>query len=151
MATNASSLVAEAKIWAGHYGRFPNGEAGAVLSVPLRMRAAWDAGDAAALADIFTANGSMLVDDRQLLGPEEIRTYHQRAFAEEYAGTRRTDEPIEIKFLAPDIAFAVTRGGVLAEGQKELAETAVVCASWVVAKQGGEWKLVSHQTSPVKG
>lgn len=151
MTANAAALVTEAKKWAGYYGKFPNGEEGAVLSVPLRVRAAWNAGDADALADIFTDNGSMLVGDTQLRGPDEIRAYLEQAFAGEYAGSTRTEEPIDVKFLAPDIAFAVTKGGVLAEGQEELAEIAIVCASWVIVKQGREWKLVSHQTSPVKG
>lgn len=151
MGSEASSLVAGAKQWAGYYGKYPNGEEGAVLSVPLRLRAAWDAGDADALAAIFADNGSMLVADSQLQGPEEIREYHRTAFAGELAGTTRTEEPIEITFLAPDIAFAVTKGGVVAKGAQQIEAADVVCGSWVVAKKGGEWLLVSHQTSPVKG
>lgn len=151
MTANAASLVDRAKQWAGYYGRFPNGEEGAVLSVPLRLRAAWDAGDADALASVFTDNGSMLVGDEQLRGREEIRTYLTRAFADEFRGTRVSEEPVLVKFVAPDVAFAVTRGGLLAEGEDELPDTSVVCASWVVVKQRGEWTLVSHQISPVKG
>lgn len=151
MGNDASSLVAKAKEWASFYGKYPNGEEGAVLSVPLRLRAAWDAGDADALAGIFTEDGSMLVDDTQLQGSDEIRDYHRRAFAEGLAGTKRTEEPIEITFLTQEIAFAVTKGGVIARGAHAIANEDVVCGSWVIAKRDGEWRLVSHQTSPIKG
>jgi uncharacterized protein (TIGR02246 family) len=149
--SKAASLVAQAKQWAGYYGRFPNGEQGAVYTVPLRLRGAWDAGDADALADLFTEDGSMLVGDDQLLSREEIRSYLKESFAKQHKGSRLTDEPVEIKFLAEGVALAITKGGVLAEGQSELTPEQEVRATWVVRKQDGDWKLVSHQTSPIKG
>ena len=73
MSGKASSLVAGAKQWASLYGDYANGKEGAVLTVPLRLRAAWESNDADALADVFIENGSMLIGDEQLKGREEIR------------------------------------------------------------------------------
>lgn len=50
MSTEGASLVAGAKQWASYYGDFPNGVEGAVLTAPLRCRAAWDANDAEGFA-----------------------------------------------------------------------------------------------------
>jgi len=75
MSSDAAKLVAQAKEWAGHYGKYSNGVEGAVLTVPLRIRAAWDRNDADAFADVFTDEGSMLVGDNQLTSRDQIRSY----------------------------------------------------------------------------
>lgn len=151
MPGKASSLVSKAKKWASYYGRFPNGEEGAVLSVPLRVRAAWENNDADALADVFTENGSLLMGDEQLRGREEIRSYMAKAFSGEYRGVRVVEEPIEIKFLSGDVAMAISEGGTLAPGETEPAPEREMRTTWVIVKQNGEWRLLSHQGSPVKG
>jgi uncharacterized protein (TIGR02246 family) len=151
MTEKAASLVAQAKQWAGYYGEFANGEEGAVYTAPLRLRAAWDDGDAAAIAGLFTDNGSMLVGDEQLHGPEQIRGYLSESFTKQHKGTKFIDEPVQIKFLAPGVAFVVTRGGLVPEGQEGLGADDEVRATWVARKEAGNWKLVSYQTSPIKG
>ncbi|MEC3975174.1 SgcJ/EcaC family oxidoreductase [Amycolatopsis sp. H20-H5] len=151
MSGKASTLVAQAKQWATYYGDYPNGAEGAVLSVPLRIRGEWERNDADALAAIFTENGSMLVGDVQLHGREEIRAYLAEAFAGGYGGSRLTEETNEIRFLTDDVALAITQGGILRKGADELSPDEVVRAMYVIVKQEGEWKLASHQTSPIKG
>lgn len=151
MTSNAAKLVAQAKQWAGYYGDYSNGEEGAVLTVPLRLRAAWDAGDADALADLFTEDGSMLIGDEQLRGREAIRAYLSERFPSEFQGTRIHDEPVRIKFLTEGVALAVTKGGRFAAGATEIAPADENRATWVVRKEDGDYKLVSHQTSPIRG
>lgn len=150
MPGKASSLVAQAKVWASHYGKFTLGEEGAVLSVPLRIRGAWENQDADAFADVFVENGSMLVGDQQLKSREEIREYMRAALAGPYKGARLTEEPLEIKLLTPTVAIAVTQGGLIPGGETELSPEAEVRALWVIVKQDGDWQLASHQTSPIK-
>jgi uncharacterized protein (TIGR02246 family) len=151
MPSKASALVAQAKQWATYYGDYSNGEEGAVLTVPLRIRAAWERNDADAFAEIFVDNGSMLVGDEQLRGRDEIRKYMAAAFEGPYKGGRLTEEPLEIKLLAPDVAVAITQGGVLYEGDTEVPPGRQVRTMWVVTKKDGDWRLVSHQSSPLKG
>lgn len=148
--SNASKLVAGAKQWASYYGDFPNGEEGAVLTVPLRVRGEWERNDADAIADVFTENGSMLVGDTQLKGREEIRSYLKEAFAGGWKGSKWIEEPTEIKKLTDDVGIAITTGGLLPAGQDELGPGDKVRAVYIVHRQDGEWKLVSHQTSPIK-
>lgn len=151
MTSKASDLVAKAKQWAGYYGDFPNGEEGAVFTVPLRLRAAWDAGDADALADLFTDDGSMLIGDEQLRGREAIRAYLTEQFAGAYRGSRVSDEPVQCKFLADGVALAITKGGIINAGDTEIAPENENRATWVVRKEAGDYRLVSHQTSPIRG
>lgn len=151
MSSKAASLVDHAKQWAGNYGAFPNGVEGAVLSAPLRVRAAWDDNDADALADLFTDNGSMLFGDEQLKGREQIRGYLTDLFQGPYKGTRLTEKPLDIRLLTEDVALAVTEGGIVLEDETELAPERESRTMWVLVRHGGEWKVASHQNSPTRG
>ncbi len=151
MSEKASSLVAQAKQWATYYGKFTQGEESSALTAPLRARAAWDANDADAFAGVFTENGSILVDDEQLSDPGAIRDFFAEAFAGDLRGTRLLVEPIEIKVLEPGVAVVITDGGVLYGDETEVPQERVVRGTWVTKQTDGEWRLVSQQTSPVKG
>ena len=151
MTTKAAALVQGAKQWASYYGDYANGAEGAVLTAVLRVRAAWDANDADALADMFAENGSMLVGDVQYTDREAIRSYAQEAFQGAAKGSRLTEEPLEIRLLTDCVAVAVTQGGVVRDGSDTLAPADEVRALWVAVKRDGDWRIASHQTSPVKG
>ncbi|WP_304454020.1 SgcJ/EcaC family oxidoreductase [Nocardiopsis sp. YSL2] len=151
MTDQAASLVAQAKEWAGRYGAYPNGPEGAALTVPLRAHAAWEANDADALAELFADNGSELIGDTQLKGREEIRSYMAEGFAGPYRGMRAQGEPLKVELLTDDVALAVTEGGYVREGQSSVAPQDELRALWVMVRRDGDWKLLVHQTSPLKG
>lgn len=151
MPSKAAQLVAQAKEWASQYGPYANGPEGAVLTVPLRVKAAWNNNDADAIAALFTDNGSMLVGDDQLKGREEIRSYLTTAFQGPFQATQLAEEPLEIRFLTPTVAFAVTQGGLLFDGESKVAPEREVRTTWIITKQDGDWRLVSHQSSPIRG
>jgi uncharacterized protein (TIGR02246 family) len=151
MPGKASELVAGAKKWAANYGDFPNGEEGAVLTVPLRIRGAWERNDAELFAGVFTDNGSMLVGDQQLDSREAVLEYMTEAFKGTYAGARLEETPVVIRKLSDTVAFAVTKGGLVLDGETEVAPERQVRATWVIVKEDGDWKLLSHQTSPIAG
>jgi uncharacterized protein (TIGR02246 family) len=151
MTDRAASLVQSAKQWATYYGGYPNGEEGAAFTAALRIRAAWDANDADAFADMFVEDGSMLVGDRQLMDREEIRTYMAAAFSGGYRGTKLAEEPIEIRLLTDSVALAVTDGGIVPDGADAVAPTDLVRGTWIIRKADGDWRIVSRQTSPIKG
>jgi uncharacterized protein (TIGR02246 family) len=151
MSTQASKLVAQAKQWATYYGDFTTGDEAAAYTSPLRARAAWDAGDADALAAEFVENGSWLAGDEQLNGRDRIREYWAEGLAGPYQGSRLTERPIDIKLVTEDVALVVTDGGFLYAGETELPEEREVRATWVVVKKDGDWRLASYQSSPIKG
>lgn len=151
MPGKASELVAGAKKWAANYGDFPNGEEGAVLTVPLRIRGAWERNDADLFAGVFTDNGSMLVGDQQLDSREAVLEYMKEAFEGTYAGARLEETPVVIRKLSDTVAFAVTKGGLVLKGETDVAPERQVRATWVIVKEDGDWKLLSHQTSPIAG
>ncbi|OLB81268.1 MAG: DUF4440 domain-containing protein [Actinobacteria bacterium 13_2_20CM_2_71_6] len=151
MSSDAAKLVAQAKEWAGHYGKYSNGVEGAVLTVPLRIRAAWDRNDADAFADVFTDEGSMLVGDNQLTSRDQIRSYMTGAFAGPFQGSRLVDEPVDIRLLTDHVALAVTEGGVVYAGETEPSPDRMARSTWVASRRGGDWRLVSYQSSPVTG
>jgi len=151
MSTDSANLVAQAKAWAGNYGKYSNGVEGAVLTAPLRARAAWDRNDADAFAATFTDEGSMLAGDNQLTSPAQIRSYLADAFAGPLKGSRLLDKPIEIRMLTDDVALALTEGGVAYAGETEPPADRLSRSTWVVARRDGDWRLVSYQSSPVTG
>jgi uncharacterized protein (TIGR02246 family) len=149
MSDKAASLVAQAKQWASYYGNYPNGTEGAVLTVPLRIRAAWERNDADAFAEVFIDNGSLLVGDEQLRGREEIRSYMAEAFGGTYRGTSISEEPVEIQMLTDDTAIAITQGGICQVGESAVDPAGEYRAMWVIVQQHGDWRLAARQTSPI--
>jgi uncharacterized protein (TIGR02246 family) len=151
METNASSLVAQAKEWATNYGDFPNGLEGTILTATLRVRGGWERNDADIIADAFTDNGSMLLGDEQLKGREAIRSYLADAFSAGFQGTKIHDDPAEIKVLGENVGLVISKGGLLSSGETSVPPDRENRNTWVVVKQQGEWRLLSYQSSPIKG
>ena len=91
---------------------FPN----AVETFLERFRRAWDAGDAAAYAALFTANASYVIFlGEAMVGREEIARNHADVFAHWQKGTRMAVKAISIQPLGADIGTFVTVGGIATE------------------------------------
>jgi uncharacterized protein (TIGR02246 family) len=153
VATTASQALAEAGVEEdfAFYRSFTSEAERAVLSVPQLIKAAWAANDADFFADIFTENGSLLMQDDQLTSREEIRAYMAAGFAGRYRGAQVDGWPLAVRFLANDVAMAVTQGGIILAGETEIAPERAIRAVWVIVAEGGRWKLLSHQSSPITG
>lgn len=149
----ASRLLADAGVEEDFdfYRRFTSETEKAVLTVPQLIKAGWKKNDGDFFADIFVENGSLLMQDEQLTSREQIRTFMTAGFAGKYKGAQVDGWPLEVKFLADDVAFVVTQGGIILAGETEIHPTREIRAVWIIVRRGDVWKLMSHQSSPVKG
>ena len=84
-----------------------------VLAALDRIRAAWDAGDASALAAEFTVDATYVIFvglyDR---GREAIRRSHVPVFEKWQRGSRMSMRVLDARFPAPDVAIVLTEGGI---------------------------------------
>ncbi|GAA3233908.1 SgcJ/EcaC family oxidoreductase [Dactylosporangium siamense] len=120
----------------------------AVAAVPQRVVTAWAAQDADAFADVFTADGTMILPGQYLKGRDDINAFMSKAFAGPYLGTRVTGEPLDLR-VRDNLAVIVTYGGVLASGDTEVSDAQAIRATWVVVKEDdGQWRLAAYQNSP---
>jgi uncharacterized protein (TIGR02246 family) len=120
----------------------------AVAAVPGRIVAAWTANDAGAFADVFTEDGTMLLPGEYQKGRDGIRSFMAAGFEGPYKGTQVTGAPIDLVFLAADVAAVITYGGVLAPGEDTIPDDRAIRATWVVVKRDGEWQLAVYQNCP---
>lgn len=124
------------------------GDHSAVFAVPERIIKAWANNDADMFAETFTEDGSLILPGVHLTSREEIRAYMTAAYAGPFRGTRVFGEPIGVKYLGDTAAIVVTRGGVLAPGDEEVAPERAIRATWVLSKQDKEWLITSYQNTP---
>jgi len=126
------------------------GNAAALREVPQRIVSAWADNDAKAFADAFAEDASLILpNDIYLSGREEIRSFMAKGFAGPYKGTKVFGIPISARQYGNDVIVIVTRGGVIAAGESELAAENAIRATWVMARQGQDWLIVAYQNTPI--
>ncbi|MGA4844403.1 SgcJ/EcaC family oxidoreductase [Streptomyces sp. G45] len=120
----------------------------AVAAVPGRIVAAWADHDDAAFAQVFTPDGTMILPGVFKKGQDDIRAFMAESFAGPFKGTRVTGDPLHLTFLSDSCALLITRGGVLAPGESEVAPERAIRATWTVVKDQGTWHLAAYQNTP---
>lgn len=132
------------------YGPFTTEAAKAVLTVPMRIMAAWAANDPDAFAGVFTENGSLLMQDTQLTDSEQIRAYMAAGFDGPLRDARVTGWPLSVEYLSADVALVVTQGGIILAGDPGLLPEREIRAVWLIVARDRQWQLLSHQSCPAR-
>ncbi|TDD35517.1 SgcJ/EcaC family oxidoreductase [Actinomadura sp. KC06] len=122
----------------------------AAAALPQRMIAAWAANDASAFADLFTEDATMVLPgDVFKKGRGEIHAFMTAGYAGDFKGTTVVGKPLDVRFAGADTAILITQGGVVAAGENELRREREIRATWVLARQGGDWLISAYHNSPV--
>lgn len=151
---DASEILAAAGVEEdrSYYREFTSHDERAVLTVAMRIQAAWESNDADVFAEVFHPNGSLLMQDTQLTSRDEIRSYMRAGFEGPYRGARVTGWPLTTQFLDSNVAVVVTEGGIILAGEDEPAPERKIRATWIIVKDAdNKLSLFSHQSSPLQG
>lgn len=119
-----------------------------IAAVPQRMMQLWAAHNADAFADLFTADGVLVLPGAVQVGHDNIREFMEQAYATTYAGTTVTGSPIEIRPLGEGAVVLVTEGGVIPAGASAVPLENEIRASWVLTRRDDGWKIATYQNGP---
>lgn len=120
-----------------------------------RLNAAWNSGDAAAYADQFSEDATYIAYNGSILhGRSQIEHTHRYLFDGPLKGSRLGDDtssapdPIEsVRFVRPDIAMVVIRGGVREEGQDVVTAGRASVVSLTLIIDGERWLIAAFQNT----
>jgi uncharacterized protein (TIGR02246 family) len=122
----------------------------AVRAVPAMVVEAWARGDGEGVAAAFTEDVDFIAGDGRLVqGREAVVPYFQEQFDGWLAGSRSVADVINVRFLREDLAVVHTLGGIMFPGETEIQPDWVGIQTWVVVKEGGEWRATAYQNSRV--
>lgn len=124
----------------------------AINDVGQRLAQAWAAGDATAYGAAFTEDADYVVfNGVHLAGREAIVQGHRWLFEGPLKGSRiggsKASSAPSLRFLCPEVAVAVTEGGVLAATQDKPPQDRESVQTTVFAKKDGEWLIASFQNT----
>ena len=120
----------------------------AIATLTQKVIAAWAYQDAAAFANVFTEDGTLIVAGVYKKGRAEIELYMKEAFAGTWKDTQVTGKPLDLRFLNAETAILLTQGGVLYPGETEVNVNTAIRASWTAVKRDGQWVLAAYQNTP---
>jgi uncharacterized protein (TIGR02246 family) len=117
----------------------------AVLQLTQTMRDAWNRGDAAGYASLFTDDASFVAwNGEHGHGRQAIEDAHRPLLAGPLAGSRMTLTPGAPRFVRTDVAILLATGAVALAGQP--ADHGSV-QTFVLAKGDGRWWITAfHNT-----
>jgi uncharacterized protein (TIGR02246 family) len=112
--------------------------------------------DGAAVAELFTENGSFVVGDGTVLdGRSEIVAYFERLLdSTDRSGTSLKGVRSTVHFdhewqIAPDVVVVRTRGGLIFPGERDVAPERQAVQTWVVTRRGETWLAAAYQNTRV--
>jgi uncharacterized protein (TIGR02246 family) len=129
----------------------------AVRNIIQEEIAAWNAGDAAAFARHFAADGTFTnIRGQFFTGREAFMERHDFIFKGIYRGTTMKQDVVSLKFVRPDVTVVETLTAVI--GIQKLPPGMSADAKGrlrsrllqVMVKDGGEWKIAAFHNTDVR-
>ncbi len=127
----------------------------AILELSRALQDAWNRGDAAGYASLFTHDTDFVAwTGAHGRGRQAIEDGHRRLFAGPLAGSRMAlaDEgaatpPASLRFVRPDVAIMVATGVVTPAGQSTAGPDHQSVQTFVLIRDGGRWRVAAfHNT-----
>lgn len=123
----------------------------AIEGIVREVEAGWNSGDGGRFAAPFGEEADyVIVNGMFIKGKGAIAGGHQAIFDTIYIGSRNDFELEGLRFLTRDVAVARVRahlkfaqGGVEKEGHAR--------STWVLVKDGGEWRVEAFHNTPIVG
>jgi uncharacterized protein (TIGR02246 family) len=120
----------------------------AIKELLIRVVAAWDAGDAVALAGLYTCDASVVPDGSVIDGRDELAELMAAGFAGPLRGTRLVEELEHLRFATADVAIVNSAGGILLPGENTVRPAGRLRATWVLTRAGDGWLVDACHSCP---
>jgi uncharacterized protein (TIGR02246 family) len=126
-----------------------------IMDIVDAAMAAWSAKDASAYAALYSADLVMINPLGAVLnGRAAFEATHVFLFNNPFAGSTMTIDVTGINFLTGTIALVyqdvtLTGYAFLPPGLPEQNDAVNIRVTWVVAKRGGTWEIISQQMTPI--
>ncbi|MEV7094169.1 SgcJ/EcaC family oxidoreductase [Amycolatopsis sp. NPDC051045] len=118
-----------------------------------RLADAWNSGDAAAYARLFTEDADYVTYfGLNFPGRDAIESAHRALFEGPLKGSKLTGQlgaSAKVRFVRPDVAVVVVGGGSSLTGADTTDEGRESTVSFVLVREGGEWLITAFQNTRV--
>jgi uncharacterized protein (TIGR02246 family) len=110
----------------------------------------WNRGSGEAFAAPFAEDADFIAfDGSRSRGRRQIAASHQDLFDRWLKGTRLVGS-VEVRFLTPDVALVIGRGGTIMRGKSQPAPERDSIQTLVAVRQGGQWRFAAFQNTRVR-
>jgi uncharacterized protein (TIGR02246 family) len=128
----------------------------AILKLGRTLQDAWNRGDAAGYASLFTDDADFVAWNGSYgRGRQAIEDGHRRLFDGPLAGSRmilvddgaESAPPLSLRFVRPDVAIMVTSSAVTPADQSAASPDHQSVQTFVLTKNGDRWRVAAfHNT-----
>ena len=128
----------------------------AILELGQALQDAWNRGDAAGYASLFTDDADFVAWNGSYgRGRQAIEDGHRRLFDGPLAGSRmvlvdddaQSIPPESLRFVRPDVAIMVISGAVTPAGQSAANPDHQSMQTFVLVKNGSRWRVAAFQNT----
>ena len=128
----------------------------AILELGQALQDAWNRGDAAGYAALFTDDADFVAWNGSYgRGRQAIEDGHRRLFDGPLAGSRmvlvdddaQSIPPESLRFVRPDVAIMVISGVVTPAGQSATSPDHGSVQTFVLVKNGNRWRVAAFQNT----
>lgn len=115
-----------------------------------RLTEYWNQGNGSSYGSLFTEDADYIaVEGSHYKGEKAIGEAHQGLFDGPFKGSRLVGRVKDLRFLTSDVALAHRAGALKMPGEVEDSGDEQSIQTFVVVKQGGEWRFAAFQNTEI--